>query len=114
MIFKIFTVYDSKAKAHLPPWIQAEVGQAIRIFADMVNDKEHAIGRHPADYTLMKIGAWTDSDANLITDKHHTNLANGQTLVLDLDLRGGNQPELNLEEDSRGLIAAERLSAAPE
>ena len=66
MKYKIFTVYDQKAKAHLPPFFLPEQGQAERIFMDSCNDPEHAFGKHPEDYTLIKIGYFDDDDAKLL------------------------------------------------
>lgn len=67
MLFKIFTVYDQKAKAHLPPFFLPETGQAVRTFADTCNDENHQFGKHPEDYTLMKIGVYDDSTATIET-----------------------------------------------
>ena len=34
---------------------------AVRTFADMANDSNHNIGKHPEDYTLYHIGEWDDN-----------------------------------------------------
>jgi len=60
MKFKIFSVYDDKAKAYLPPFFLPEVGMAVRAFKDCVNDPGHNFGKHPADYTLFQCGAFDD------------------------------------------------------
>jgi len=64
---KIFTIYDSKAKAYLTPFFLHEDGMAIRVFADCVNDTNHQFGKHPEDYTLFNIGSWSDEKAKLKT-----------------------------------------------
>ena len=66
MKHKIFSVYDSKAKAYLPPFFLHEEGMAIRGFTTAVNDKSHAFGQYPADYTLFNIGAFDDATAQII------------------------------------------------
>lgn len=66
MILKIFSVYDSKAKAHLPPFFLPEEGMAIRTFKDCINSKEHQFGAHPEDYTLKQIGTFDDSSGVLL------------------------------------------------
>jgi len=60
---KIFTIYDSKAKAYLTPFFLHEEGMAIRVFSDCINDPKHAFARHPEDYTLFHVGEWEDEKA---------------------------------------------------
>nr|UXQ88035.1 MAG: nonstructural protein [Microvirus sp.] len=62
-ILKIFTVYDHKAKAHLPPFFLPQDGMAERTFSDCCNNPEHQFGAHPEDYTLMSIGEFDESTA---------------------------------------------------
>lgn len=64
MLLKMFTVYDSKAEAYLPPFYLAASGQAVRTFADTANDPNHAFGKHPSDYTLFEIGVFDDQHAS--------------------------------------------------
>ncbi len=61
MILQIFSVYDEKAKAYLAPFFMPQVGQAVRIFANMANDQDHAFGNNPEDYTLYQLGELDDS-----------------------------------------------------
>ena len=60
---KIFTIYDSKAKAYITPFFLHQEGMAIRIFTDCVNDPKHQFGKHPEDYILFHIGEWEDEKA---------------------------------------------------
>ena len=57
MKHNIFSVYDEKAQAFLPPFFLPEVGMATRIFGDCVNSDEHQFGKHPTDYTLFHLGS---------------------------------------------------------
>lgn len=59
----LFTVYDTKAEAYLPPFNFNTIGQALRAFADMCNTPEHGFCRHPEDYTLFKLGTFDDQKA---------------------------------------------------
>lgn len=61
MKHKIFSVYDEKAEAYLPPFFLHMQAMAARTFADCCNDKKHPWGQHPADYTLFQIGEFDDS-----------------------------------------------------
>lgn len=60
---QIYTVYDEKAEAFLPPFFVPNRGIAIRAFSDCVNSKDHQFGKHPADYTLFYLGDWDDNTA---------------------------------------------------
>lgn len=63
MKLQIFAVYDSKAKAYLPPFFLPEIGQATRVFQNASDDPNHAFGANPADYCLFHIGSFDDSTA---------------------------------------------------
>ena len=63
MIYRIFTVYDQQAKAHITPFFLPQEGQAIRTFSDMVNNPDHQFGMHPEDYTLMELGIFDEEEA---------------------------------------------------
>ena len=60
---KIFTVYDSKAEAYMPPFFMQSTGQAMRVFEDTVKDEEHAFAKHPEDYTIFELGVFDDQNA---------------------------------------------------
>ncbi len=70
MVFRIFSIYDEKAKAFLPPFFMHEKLVAIRAFSDCVNDSEHQFGMHPSDYTLFEFGDFDDSSGSFaVVDK---------------------------------------------
>lgn len=87
MIYKVFTIYDAKAEAYLPPFYFAATGQAIRAFADMANDYDHQVGRHPTDYTLFELGYFDDTDATF--EAHDAKIPLGIALeyAKSMDLR---------------------------
>lgn len=60
MIHSMFSVYDQKADAYLPPWIMPRVSMAQRVFGDCVNSSDHQFSHHPEDYTLFHLGDWDD------------------------------------------------------
>jgi len=82
MVHKIFTIFDSKAKAYLTPFFLHEVGMATRVFADCINDRTHMFGKHPEDYTLFQIGSWWDDKAKFETTIPIA-LATGIELVIE-------------------------------
>lgn len=76
----MFTVYDHKAAAYLPPFFLPTVDMALRAFADCIQSPEHQFGRHPHDYTLYEIGGYDDSSGNVTVSKHKS-LGNGVEFI---------------------------------
>jgi len=63
MIHNVFTIFDAKAEAYLPPFILPKTSMAKRTFSDCVNSADHQFGAHPEDYTLFTIGTFDDETA---------------------------------------------------
>ena len=63
MMHKLFTIYDQKAQAYLPPFFMHQTGMALRVFSDCVNSNDHQFGKHPADYTIFELGTFNDETA---------------------------------------------------
>ncbi len=63
MKLKIFTVYDTKALAYLPPFFLPNELMAKRVFGDMADDINHQFGKHPEDYSLYEMGDFDDGKA---------------------------------------------------
>ncbi|MDB4312225.1 hypothetical protein N9937_02220 [bacterium] len=82
MIHKIFTVFDVKARAYLPPFFLPEQGMAIRVFSDCINAKDHQFNKHPEDYTLFTLGTFDDSLAE-ISEIPAQSIHNGIELLRD-------------------------------
>lgn len=53
---KMCAIHDSKAEAWMTPLFFQATGQAIRSFADAVNQPDSEFGKHPEDYTLFLLG----------------------------------------------------------
>lgn len=77
----MFTIYDSKAQAYLPPFFLHAEQIAMRTFGDCVNDPKHQFGLHPEDYTLWHIGSFDDSNSIVKMEKHNLNLGVGLEYV---------------------------------
>lgn len=60
MKLKVFSVYDAKAFAYLPPFFIAEKGMAARAFSEAVENPQHQFGKHPEDFTLFYLGEFDD------------------------------------------------------
>lgn len=61
MVTKCFSVLDSKASVFGTPFFSATAGSALRMFTDLVNDKNSIVSRHPEDFSLYVIGEFDDS-----------------------------------------------------
>jgi len=63
MIYKVFTIYDSKSETYLQPQYCKTKNECLRIFTDIVNsnDSQNQVAKHPEDYTLFEIGEYDDS-----------------------------------------------------
>lgn len=86
MMVKAFCLYDSKLEAYLTPFFAPNRGVAMRHFADLVSNPEHAFGKHPEDYTLFELGDFDDVTANFIAGSP-ASICNG------LDLRNRDNGE---------------------
>jgi hypothetical protein len=67
MTLELFTIYDTKSETYFQPFYMLNTAMALRQFADMANDKESNISKHPEDYTLYHLGSWQDQDAKFET-----------------------------------------------
>lgn len=65
MLYSMFSVFDAKADAFLPPWIMPRTTMAQRTFSDCVNSNDHQFAAHPEDYTLFQLGMWDDETGQL-------------------------------------------------
>jgi len=56
---KMFSVFDSKAEAFLPPMFFPTRGVAIRAFSQACGDDNHDFCKYPDDYSLFELGSLT-------------------------------------------------------
>lgn len=61
MLHRVFSVYDSKAGAHLQPFFSPTKGTAVRSITELVRDEKHQFGKYPSDYTLFYLGEFEDT-----------------------------------------------------
>lgn len=77
----VFSIYDAKAEAFLPPLFFKTQGIAWRAFRDCVNDAGHAFNAHPEDYSLFRLGVWEDNSAAYIAEPQPVSIVTGLELV---------------------------------
>jgi hypothetical protein len=63
----IYTIFDSKAEAYLPPILLPNDGLFIRTLKNCMNDDNHDFSKHTADYTAFKLGTYCDKKAEFET-----------------------------------------------
>lgn len=64
-MLRLFSIYDSRAEAYMRPFCARNSGEALRAFADLANDPQHAVGQHPEDYSLWRHGAFDEETGEL-------------------------------------------------
>lgn len=99
---RIFTIYDDKAKAYLPPFFLPEMGMATRAFSDCVNDPKHNFGLHPSDYTLFCCGIFDDKSGLFEIEPTLLCVAHGVELRARLDGIENPSMPLSLVQGSKG------------
>jgi len=71
----IYSIFDTASGLYSRPFFTQSDGEAIRSFHDIATDAEHPVGRHPADYTLFRLGIFDDNTGKLI-DEDNSSLCN--------------------------------------
>lgn len=61
----IYSVYDSKAKAYLPPFFLPNDALAVRAVVGCTRDPDHSFAKFPLDYSLHKMGSFDDQSGRL-------------------------------------------------
>lgn len=74
MMLGIYSVFDSKAAAFLPPFFVHNDAIAQRAFSEGANDPTHPFFKHPADYTLFRIGDFNDTTGQVVALDVNVNL----------------------------------------
>jgi hypothetical protein len=68
MIYKLMSVYDSKAEAFMRPFTARSVAEGVRSFSDEVNggNKENPLVHHPEDFIIYELGDWDEITGVLV------------------------------------------------
>lgn len=72
----MMAIHDGAAAAFMRPFFVMSVGEGVRAFSDLVADPEHPIGRHPDDYTLFRVGTFSQP-SGVVTPETPVSLGNG-------------------------------------
>ncbi len=74
-------VLDEKAEAYGHPFFVPALGIALRMFSDWAGDKNTAVGLHPEDYRLYRIGTFDQVSGVLEHEQVPVFLQNANNLV---------------------------------
>lgn len=77
----LVSIRDAKAGYYYPPRPVRSLGEALRDFTSLVNDKNTVLGQHPHDFALFEVGRWDERTccfALLASPQHR---ASGHELV---------------------------------
>lgn len=61
----MFTVYDSKSEAYLPPIFHRSRGEALRAFEATANTPDHQFNKYAGDFTFFELGEYNDSTGEI-------------------------------------------------
>lgn len=91
MLLRAYSIYDRKALQYHAPFFAVTNGAAVRSLADLANDVNTTVGRHPADFVLYCVGEYDDAKGQLIVKVPLEHIIDAQALVkietaLPLDL----------------------------
>lgn len=89
MILKAYSIYDRKSFQYHPPFFASTDGAAARSFADLANDMQTNVGRHPNDYVLFCCGEFDDQKGAMVPVSPLLHVADASALV-----RQENMPNL--------------------
>lgn len=80
----MYVIYDSKAEVYNRPFFLINDDIALRSALDLIQDTQTDLHRHPADFTMFKIGTY-DDQTSIISDDQRTNICNFAELKLKME-----------------------------
>lgn len=77
MIYKVYSMYDSGAQFYTRPFFAKADGEATRLFVDIAKDNDSAIGKHPSDYALFRLGTFDDGKGDFESETSPVKIMTG-------------------------------------
>lgn len=77
----LYSIYDTKAAVYKAPFLLLSDAQACREFTDIFS-QENPISMHPEDYSLIRLGRFSDADAQFDIEDKRTLLTGLEALGL--------------------------------
>lgn len=102
-MLKIFSVYDSKVGAYLPPMFLRSKGEALRAFAAAAQSSEHQFCKYASDFTLFELGSFDDEKCKFTLNSTPISLGVAIEFVRqsDLSVSHGLHDEKSIDKASR-------------
>lgn len=69
MLLNVYSIYDTKAKAYINPFLLPNDSMALRTFTDCVNDINHQFSKNPDDYILYKLSEFDNTSGSFLSEK---------------------------------------------
>lgn len=71
----VYCVYDSKAEAYIAPFCASNDAVCMRQLSEIVNsDSGHVFAKHPSDFTLFRLGWFSEETGNFNLQEAKSNL----------------------------------------
>ncbi len=80
MLMLMYVVRDSASGVYDRPMVARSEGEMLRGFADIANDKNHPVGKHPEHYSLWNVGTYQDN-TGMVEGQEPIHVVNGIDLV---------------------------------
>lgn len=97
MKIKLYSIMDAKLATFGSIHQSLTDSAAVRQFADVIQDKNNFISKHPEDFSLYRIGEYDDETGNLIPSVP-------QALVTASSLLSNEPNEIPLENNGRAAL----------
>ena len=72
MLTNLYAIFDTASGIYDGPFKMQTDQTALRTFGDLVMNEESAVGKHPEDFALVRVGAWNDNTAELVSLEKET------------------------------------------
>ncbi len=70
MKLTIYSIFDTASGLYSRPFFTLSDAEAMRSFSDIIQDADHPVGKHPEDYSLLRIGVYDDTKGNMANEEN--------------------------------------------
>lgn len=81
MKLNIYSIYDTAVGAYMRPQFMQSDGQAIRLFSDLATSADNEVGKHPEDYSLVRLGVWDDNTGKFQPEDKETLITGNEAVA---------------------------------
>lgn len=64
MVYGVYSVFDAAIGLYLQPFFMRTDKEAVRAVGVVLTDPNHQFARNPEDFTLFRLGDWTEADGS--------------------------------------------------